>query len=361
MLHRLRQRASALTGFTLIELLVVIAIIAILIGLLIPAIQKVREAANRASCTNNMKQLVLALHNYESANGVLPPGGKGYGWCNSCGPGTPANPCAAGVNPTGDRIVLNMNGWVLVLPYLEQCGLFNQLDLNAAFSNLLNYNSNGSLPALNADTCPNGVLMNTRLSIFVCPSDPADHTIGAGSYGVSNTKNGQASNYDFIAPTNWYNCNDWKLNYNAKTRYAFGENSATRILDIMDGTSNTFLIGETVASVENGYKSPAWGYRAWVMSGVNPGVAGTNFGFYGSGINSWLRSYTGTWAGGFTSTGQLRLGRLPTWGWAGSMHPGGCNFAMGDGSVRLVNENVPYTILQQWCRIGDGLSPSLDN
>src|SRR4051794_15792595 len=98
-------------AFTLIELLVVIAIIAVLIGLLLPAVQKVREAANRTRCTNNLKQLGLALHNYHDAEGRLPPSGRGYGWCQT--PGT-----------YGDPKVYNLNGLVLLLPYLEQDNRF---------------------------------------------------------------------------------------------------------------------------------------------------------------------------------------------------------------------------------------------
>src|SRR5215813_7082796 len=117
-------RSSRRSGFTLIELLVVIAIIAILIGLLLPAVQKVREAANRMACSNKLKQIALACHNYESAHRVLPPAGKGYGWCRVL-PGYPADPQTQ-----------NFNGMVLLLPYLEQEPLYLRLKLDQVFANV---------------------------------------------------------------------------------------------------------------------------------------------------------------------------------------------------------------------------------
>src|SRR5436190_10511823 len=109
-------RKHSRRAFTLIELLVVIAIIAILIGLLLPAVQKVREAAARTKCQNNLKQIGLACHNYEGANQVFPTGGKGYGWCIVSSP------------YIGDPVIYNMNGLVLLLPYLEQTALYGQLN-----------------------------------------------------------------------------------------------------------------------------------------------------------------------------------------------------------------------------------------
>src|SRR3954447_4504232 len=101
------------SAFTLIELLVVIAIIAILIGLLVPAVQQVRAAAARTTCENNLHQLGVALASYESAYKRYPPAGRGYGWCEY---------------PTlyGDKVIYNSNGLVLLLPYLDQLPLFRE-------------------------------------------------------------------------------------------------------------------------------------------------------------------------------------------------------------------------------------------
>ncbi len=327
-------------AFTLIELLVVIAIIAILIGLLLPAVQKIRESAARMKCTNNLKQLAIAVHNYESSNQTLPPAGKGYGWCSSAPGGT------------GDTTILNMSGWVLVLPFMEQGALFSQLNLNGAFSNeatgyCCGYtgNLNGTL-AGDASTNGNGALMATIIPGFNCPTDNGNRVEAASSaYGPGGSLKGTLVNYDFIAsrsdsglvlpPGN--GCNFWKRS-TPGTRYMFGENSNAKLLDVKDGTSNTFMLGEITVSVANGECNP-WGYRAWVMTGVDPN----------GGINIW-----------YNPSGTPQVGTLSSWGQAGSLHVGGCNFAMGDGSVRFVRDAVSSTILLQSCYMADGTTPNLD-
>ncbi|WP_020470972.1 DUF1559 domain-containing protein [Zavarzinella formosa] len=309
-------------GFTLIELLVVIAIIAILIGLLLPAVQKIREAANRMKCSNNLKQLALALHNYESTFQAFPPSGKAYGWCTSASGGT------------GDAVIQNMSGWVLVLGNLEQTALDSKLDKTGWFSNMttggccgLTGNQNGSLAANS-----NAAWLATEIPMFICPSDPGTRDISVGVYSPGTTA-GTSVNYDFVVQQVYTSCNYWKGQTNSG-RYMFGEGSNCKTSNVIDGLSNTFMIGETTVQVSNGH-APSWGYRGWVMTGVNPGA----------GINVFTAGPKGT---------------LTSWGQAGSLHTGGCNMAMADGSVRFVKETVASSVLGQVSFIGDGSVTTLD-
>ena len=179
-------------GFTLIELLVVIAIIAILIGLLLPAIQKVREAASRSTCQNNFKQLITAAHNYENAYRYFPPAGKGYGSCGT----------AAGTK------ILNMSGFVLLLPYIEQTALYNQLNLEESFGSRVN----GSGALVGTQPTNNMRLMATPISSFVCPSDNGNRLTPANAtYGPSTANGGEKTNYEFITRgADYGTCNYWK-------------------------------------------------------------------------------------------------------------------------------------------------------
>ena len=197
----MRTRTSRL-GFTLIELLVVIAIIAILIALLVPAVQKVREAAARVQCVNNLKQMGLAMHNYHGAMKVFPPG---YSSTESYVDGsTDTSP-----------------GWgwaTYILPYMDQGSLYQQFDLTQPVQNY---------PGI-----------QTMLAVYLCPSD----ITGTGPFAVTD------KNWNPVctaAPTSYAGC----CGANVKTTDATGNgilyrNSAVTFNQIIDGSSNTILVEE---------------------------------------------------------------------------------------------------------------------
>lgn len=309
-------------GFTLIELLVVIAIIAILIALLLPAVQQAREAARRTQCKNNMMQIGLALHNYEMAFQVLPPGVS---------------------NPTGP--ILNkpdgyhMSWIVQILPYLEQRNAFNKVDFRESVYAKVNQ-------PVRAHT----------LQMFLCPSSPAMPT-------------GQADDGSLFA----LNCfagihNDIETPINENQDGVMFLNSSIRYDQVTDGSSNTIYVGE--------YRTdsvPITGqYLGW-MSGTrgtlrNAVIASKGGPLIAPGVNS---SPAAPAADEPAEEGTEKAepqtvyqphenSRMMGWrapaapvappaadfvGGLGSYHTGGWHNLMGDGSVRFISENIsPFTL-----------------
>jgi prepilin-type N-terminal cleavage/methylation domain-containing protein/prepilin-type processing-associated H-X9-DG protein len=209
------------SGFTLIELLVVIAIIAILIGLLVPAVQKVREAAARATCQNNLKQLGLACHNFESTYKRLPPGGASW----------------AGSSPPSMVVI--------VLPYVEQANLYNQFNF-----------------AKDVNTDPANALARTsQVPFLLCPADPSGATQvdpGTPSNGLPCGRNNYFANIGMTADQRSTDLARVGI-FNYQT--AAGGNgtqviSRVRITDVKDGTSNTCLWAETKLATGQGVYDP---------------------------------------------------------------------------------------------------------
>lgn len=318
------------------ELLVVIAIIGVLIALLLPAVQQAREAARRMHCSNNLKQLGLALHNYVDTYGKLPASSRNYGGCV----GTPV-----------DGEIKNANGIVALLPFMEQQNLYDQFNHKEAYSVSTNtaYQRASGTTVGDPVTNGNAALASTVVEALLCPSDnnPAVGRLAGSAYGPGGSYQGAATNYDFIVncSVEFGTCNGYK---SSSAKRMFGADVNTSFADVIDGLSNTFMMGETTKYHVNG-AAFAWSYRAWVMTGIDTYY---NNGIYG-GINVWHQpAVHPTWQS--PPFVPIR-GRARSW-WvpAASLHPGGAHFVMGDGSVHFVAETIDKTSLYRLTVMADG-------
>jgi prepilin-type N-terminal cleavage/methylation domain-containing protein/prepilin-type processing-associated H-X9-DG protein len=279
-----------LVGFTLIELLVVIAIVGILISLLLPAVQKIREAANRTRCKNNLRQIGLALHNYHDVEHSFPPGSQNVGYDSS----NWQNPA-----PT--------YGWpVFILPYLEQSTVYNQMNpTQTTLENIFLTN----VPAL-----------QTRLSVFICPSDQPDSDLNLNRPFTMEVPNQNIyvskSNY----PGNGGNTGGTGI---------FAELVRVSITDITDGTSSTFLVGERPSN--NGRNAGLWiGQSSGYFEKADVGTdALWGYTLYRIEDGSTITSIS-----------------LPNQAF-GSLHDGGANFLFCDGSVHFILDSINWTTYGQ--------------
>jgi prepilin-type N-terminal cleavage/methylation domain-containing protein/prepilin-type processing-associated H-X9-DG protein len=322
-------------AFTLIELLVVIAIIGILVGLLLPAVQKVREAAARSQCVNNLKQISLALHRYHDLNKRCPPG---YADANSDPTSTPDNDQGPGW------------GWAsFLLPSMEQGNLFKQINFKAPVG-----------------SGANAAVSQVALPIFQCPSDPYQDVVPVYDSSFS-------SPIAMVAHGNYVGCNGWEECFNGAGGNpqsgvgteglsggmgksgvgVFYRNSRTRFNQVTDGLSNTIFAGErsgnhapsTWTGAVPGGRCPAWmASQPPAPYAPPPGPAYDNAD-YGEALV--LAHCNAT---------HLPNADFPIYDpdTFYSMHPGGANFLFGDGSVHFLTSGINPNTYQALATIAGG-------
>jgi prepilin-type N-terminal cleavage/methylation domain-containing protein len=293
------MRASRIgRGFTLVELLVVIAIIGVLVALLLPAVQAAREAARRSSCSNNLKQLALGLHNYHDTYKVFPfghhfrgihdgdpadaDGGSGFGWGTA------------------------------ILPFIEQQPLYDKFVLTRPITD-------------NVAPVQNLTLAQTHLPGFACPSDtkPKQRTDGAVTNSATSSYKSCGTAYD-----GWQggivgaNPNPLRFNglFDRDNRGEYGMNN------VLDGTSNTFAVAEAKWKMDINERNRG---RIFGATDTTAGTTGATNALMVNG--QWQMNWT-------AQEGNLQPHRT-----AASNHPGGAQFALIDGSVRFVSETIQHT------------------
>jgi prepilin-type N-terminal cleavage/methylation domain-containing protein/prepilin-type processing-associated H-X9-DG protein len=346
-------------GFTLIELLVVIAIIAVLIGLLLPAVQAAREAARRTQCINNLKQMGLALHNYESANGSFPPGGE------STDTTQPTSVVAGKYNGATAFVDGGWSSLARLLPFIEGGTIFNTLNFAVDYNELTGMNYSGTASVINTFLCPSATRQSPGGRDATNDPNGAPFERTGPGYGVQDYG---ATVYTDISPIGVSGGPGSTLAtpFRDKTTRANGllKQGQTKIAEITDGTSNTIAIGED-AGRDARFLSPYTEAVYIDKSTLTRPVLGL-------GVPPGYRRYW-RWAepdGGYGVSGQPNnkfrpMNELapytqptdPTYlGTAGnnagandelfSFHPGGVNVVFGDGSVRFLKDTVSVVILR---------------
>ena len=331
-------RTSRLRGFTLIELLVVIAIIAILIGLLLPAVQKVRAAAARSQCQNNLKQMGLALQTFNDAYGRLPAALIHSGRARSHGPPYQGPE----VRYTGTYLIYNHTGFVALLPYIEQTNLFNQY----SYAFRASASSPYGMPVA-PESAANDAVAATFIKIYTCPSDETPGPIM--SYHAGDTSNfyemvsARRSNYLFSTGAYTDYDNDWGST-SRRYRGAFGNNGATAVGRVTDGTSNTIAIGESLQQMHSGSTifGPYWG-------------SGTHTSVHGRG---WYSNFAPNYPYGSCAPNPNERCTY-AWGFSSS-HSGVTNFVLLDGSVRGISDGISSTTWAAICTPDGGEVPGSD-